>query len=260
MSESAADKKHAPTAQRRKRAREQGHVALSQSLSSHCVLLASLLVLWWSGPRLLQVIKTIMQGSLSTPILRTSPENVHELLTNGFYSCLSALLPLLSCICIAGCMSNWLQRGALFSPLSPGIRWDRVNPFHRLSNTLNAKSLGNLMLGLAKLSVIIIVLAICMYQKWNRLRVLPTLDIAESSSIIWNSLMQTCVAVAVSMLVLGIMDYGIAAWQHEQSLRMTDEELREDNRSSEGDGHVKANRKTMRSEFLIGRRQTEVTE
>ena len=65
MAETAGDKKHEATPHRRQEAREKGQVARSQDLGSALVLLIAVVMLWWSGPGVLDAVGNIMRASLT---------------------------------------------------------------------------------------------------------------------------------------------------------------------------------------------------
>jgi flagellar biosynthetic protein FlhB len=52
------------------------------------------------------------------------------------------------------------------------------------------------------------------------------------------------------MVLIGFAEYGVQWWRHERSLMMTDDELREEMKSSTGDPRLAAKRKKVRQEML----------
>ena len=66
MADSAGDKKHPASEQRRRKAREDGQVVRSQDLASAALLLAAMGVLRWRGPLLAEGLVKLLKESVST--------------------------------------------------------------------------------------------------------------------------------------------------------------------------------------------------
>ena len=61
--------------------------------------------------------------------------------------------------------------------------------------------------------------------------------------------MHVGIAVGVLLTLLGIADFLYQRWQHEQDLRMSREELKEERRQEEGDPHMRARIKKLQREM-----------
>ncbi len=47
------------------------------------------------------------------------------------------------------------------------------------------------------------------------------------------------------LLILAVLDYGFQRWRHEEDLKMTDEEMREEMKMMNGDPQIAARRKAF---------------
>ena len=59
--------------------------------------------------------------------------------------------------------------------------------------------------------------------------------------------------IGLALLVLAIFDYGYQYWRHEQDLRMTPQEVREEMRNMEGDPQVASRRRAVQRQLVLGR-------
>ena len=59
--------------------------------------------------------------------------------------------------------------------------------------------------------------------------------------------------IGAALLVLAILDYGYQRWRHEQDLKMTPQELREELKNLEGDPQQRARRKQMQRDLAVER-------
>jgi flagellar biosynthesis protein FlhB len=76
----------------------------------------------------------------------------------------------------------------------------------------------------------------------------PALAAEMSQLLLWTTL-----KIGAALLVLAILDYGYQWWRHEQDLKMTPQELREELKNIEGDPQLRARRKQMQRDLAIGR-------
>ena len=66
-------------------------------------------------------------------------------------------------------------------------------------------------------------------------------------------LLWTVLKIGAALLVLAILDYGYQRWRHEQDLKMTPQELREELKNLEGDPQLRARRKRLQRELAVER-------
>ena len=60
------------------------------------------------------------------------------------------------------------------------------------------------------------------------------------------------------LLILAIFDYGFQRWKHEQDLRMTTQEVREEFKMLQGDPHIIARRRQVQRQLVMNRLKTAV--
>ena len=68
----------------------------------------------------------------------------------------------------------------------------------------------------------------------------------------------TCLKIGVALLVLALLDYGFQWWKHEQDLRMTTQEMREELKTLQGDPQIAARRKAVQRQLALNRIGTAV--
>lgn len=227
----SADRKHAATPQRRRRALEAGQTARSQDLSSHCVLIVALLVLWWSGPGVMHALQSIMETCLSAPMIAADSMEIGSLVASCAVTCIQALLPLLAACCVVSCLASALQNGFLFSPKGLSFDMERLNPTTRLTSLLQWHTF--LQLGIAMLRFVVVcgTFYVCLTMRWDKLQTMLTLPLRESAQLAWTLLMELALTLAALLFAFSLLDYALQWWRHEQSLRMSDEDLREENKA-----------------------------
>src|SRR5438270_2839301 len=112
MAEQDADKTEAPTPRRRQEAREQGNIARSPDVTSAALMLAVILLLSISGPRLAASMRGILEQMLSARSLHSFDSS---LAMDAFASAATqiawALAPLLGGIVAVAILANVIQVG-----------------------------------------------------------------------------------------------------------------------------------------------------
>jgi flagellar biosynthetic protein FlhB len=89
----------------------------------------------------------------------------------------------------------------------------------------------------------------------QRDRVLGLADASmpEVAAFIAGIMVWTTLKIAAALLALAILDYGFQWWKHEQDLRMTTHELREEMKSTHGDPQIIARRKAVQRQLAMHR-------
>jgi flagellar biosynthetic protein FlhB len=259
MADSAGDKKHEATEYRRRKAREEGNVARSQDLGSAALLLIGVVLLDVTGPTLLDALSNIVKEQLGEPFdWATDPRTWITRMLLAISRSSLALLPLLAGILLTSVVVHFAQVGPLWLPdkLAPDIQ--RINPWsglQRMFSLLNASRLG---FGLIKIGLVVGLLVLGVWGRWDAVLSLGGASLENASQFVWDTLIDLCRNVAIGLLVLSIVDYGFQRWKYEQDLRMTDEELREEFKMTQGDPHTKARRRRVQRELANQRLQADV--
>ncbi|MFN6127563.1 MAG: flagellar biosynthesis protein FlhB [Planctomycetota bacterium] len=259
MADSAGDKKHEATEYRRRKAREEGNVVRSADLGSATLLLVGVVLLDVTGPNMMEALSVVLRDQLGAPFdwATDSRTWITRLLLVVTRSCW-ALAPLMAGVFLTSIVIHFVQVGPLWLPdkLAPDLQ--RINPLsglQRIFSILNASRLG---FGLIKIGMVVGILVIGVWSRWDAVLALGGATLETASRFVWETLIELCRNVAVGLLLLAIVDYAFQRWKYEQDLRMTDEELREEFKMTQGDPQTKARRRRVQRELANQRLQTDV--
>ncbi len=254
MPDQQGDKSQDATPHRRQKAREEGHVARSQDLGSAVLLLVGILVLLMAGKKLIDFLGwyTARQlgGEASLVADVDSALVVWNTTVMGLAKC---LLPIFGLIMLTAIAVNLAQVGFLFLPtkLSPDVsRLSLLKGFGRLFSIASA---ARLVFGLFKVAVIAAVAFVSLYGERETILGLSALSVPEIGVYLLEILMWTTIKVGVALLVLAILDYGFQRWKHEQDLKMTPQEVREEMKNLEGDPQIIARRRVVQRQLALNR-------
>ncbi len=251
------EKTEAPTPRKREESRNNGQVARSQDLSAAVLLFVSFLSLNWFGPALWRSLVMILRSALTSE----DPANVSHLLPlitaiarESFTRMAPILLVLLAAILVVlYAQVGWLLTG---KPLIPSL--SKVSPLAGLKRLMSVRSL---MTGVINFGKLLIVVAVAVYFFMHNM---PAIMFAYTSefyaafqlgaSLAFSLAMQ----MSAAMLLLALLDFAWQRFRHEQDLKMTKEEVKDEMRSMEGDPKLKERRRRVQMQLSLQRLQKDV--
>lgn len=257
MDGTTADRIYPPTPKRRQQARAEGRVAKSSSLTAAVVTVGGLGLLWQTGSALFASLSEIARRSWSTPWLSLDAAAVSRELLRAGGELGWATLPLLAGVLALAVVVELCQTGLLFLPQKLAPQWDRMASGGQ--RFVSSESWWGGLLTCAKLTV----LAGCAYfalrhatpDLLSLTRLEPHELAGRGGELIFRLLMQA----AVALLLVAGGDYLFRYWKHERDLRMTADELREEQKAGSGNPALASRRKTLQRK-IAGDRQTEAVD
>ena len=254
MPDQSGEKSQEATPHRKRQAREKGQVATSQDLTSAAVLVAALVVIMMFGGAVIEFAGTYMRRQLAGDAwLVIDPDLVviewHWLVTNLSI----VLLPIFGLLFVSAILINLMQVGFLFVPqrLAPDI--SRVNPLAGLKRLFSLASVMRLTFGIFKTFVIAGVAMSSLYAQRGEILALASLEIPQIATAVMGIAIWTAIKVGVALLILALFDYAYQRWKHEQELRMTPQEVREEMKNLQGDPQIIARRRAVQRQLALNR-------
>ncbi|TWT83132.1 Flagellar biosynthetic protein FlhB [Planctomycetes bacterium CA13] len=259
MADTSGDKKHSATEKRRRQAREQGQVVRSQDLTSAALLLAALGSLWMFGGPACETIAGVMADAFSTPHLTpvSTTDASNWLLRTGARLGIAAV-PILITMMAAAILINVTQTGLILSPEKLAPKLSNISPLSGAKRILSAQGVARLGFGIFKISIVAVVAyyGLCHYQ--DPILGLASMSIPQIASTLFHSLLGVFVWIGTALFILAIFEYAFQKWKYEQDLMMTDQELRDEMKETEGDPQVAARRRQVQRQMIMQRIDSEV--
>jgi flagellar biosynthesis protein FlhB len=254
MPEQSGDKSQEPTPHRRQQAREEGQVARSQDLGSALLLLAGLLILLMMGPQLVEFFGKYTAKQLGGQAwLSADPAFAVSQWTSIVSLLAKYLLPILGLVMMAGIISNLMQVGFLFLPEKVAFDLTRLDPLKGLGRIFSLTNSVHLLFGIFKIAVIAGVAYLSIWGQRDKILGLSGHSVAEIALVMLQTLLWTAMKIAGVLLILALLDYGFQWWKHEQDLKMTSQEIREELKNLEGNPQVVARRKQVQRQLALNR-------
>jgi flagellar biosynthetic protein FlhB len=251
----SAEHTEAPTPQRRREAREEGNVARSADLTAAISLLGAVLLLGFFADDLFRAFKVLVHRELSTNWISdgfATYELSHTLATS-FWIGIKVFAPLAIAMFAIGVVANIFQIGFLVSLKAVAPKLSKLDPSKGIKNIIGKRAMMRLVMSLAKVSIVTIVSAVFIYLEVPRVLSLARIDamplLAAAAAMVWALSLK----IAVVLLLLAILDFMYQKWQHEDDLKMTKQQVKEDMKRMEGDPQTKQRRAKVARQLAMQR-------
>jgi flagellar biosynthesis protein FlhB len=252
MPDQDGDKTQDATPHRRQKAREEGQVAKSQDLGSAVLLLAGMMAFAMSGGALVEFIGEYSEAQLGGEAWLSADNQFAVAVWNRTLIQLARyVLPIFAVMLLVAILVNVAQVGFLFLPSKVAFDISRLDPLKGLKRLFSISSTARLGFGLFKMAVIATVAYVSLYQERSAILGLTGLVLPEVAAFIVNILFWTTVKIGVVLFILAILEYAFQRWKHEQDLKMTSQEVREEMKNLEGDPQIAARRRAVQRQLAL---------
>lgn len=256
-----SDKTEKPTPKRRREARQEGQVVQSKEVTTVVVMFSSFIGL----KILLELIANqISKFTINIFYDIKSPEtffHVNNLIPNGLKIVLTLsyiVFPILAIVFVSSLLISYLQVGFLFTSKTLQLKFNRINPVEGIKRIFSKRALMELFKSIFK--IVFAIFIAYSYVKNNLVTILqyPQMDLLDSIQNFSNFTYNIIIRVLGVLLVLAIIDYFFQWRQHEKSLMMTKQEIKEEYKQTEGDPQIKSKIKERQRRLAMSRMMQEI--
>jgi len=263
MSEESDDQeKTEPATHRRlEKAREEGQVARSRELTTFLLLGGGLLGLWAMGSRLSRQLGMVMEQAFLFD--RTQAFDLHVTMSHVFElgsHSLLAIAPLLLGLVVLALVSPLLLGGWSMSAKAMAPKFSKLNPVQGLKRMLSAQMLTELGKAIMKSLLIGGVAVWFLMQHRGGLIALMGEPVMQAIPHALELAASASGLMVLALLVVVGIDVPWQLFSHAKKLRMTKEEIRRENKETEGDPHVKGRIRSQQQAMARGRMMSKVPE
>lgn len=253
------ERTEAATPRRREKAREDGQAVKSREVILTALWLSNVLFLSFAGQSVYTHMLTLTRETfLNLGEIELSLTAVPHLYVGYLNHLGSMLWPLLLTIFVLTLGCHLLQTGLLFSSHGLAPKWSHINPAQGLQRILSMQGLHELLKSLLKMGLLGYVVYRAIAAEVENFLMLQDRDVLSIAQYIGTSSLHVCVRASYVMVLLAVIDYVWQRWQFEKSLRMSKQEIKEENKSQEGDPQLKARIRSIMREMARKRMMQEV--
>jgi len=259
MADVAQERTERPTQKRLEEARRHGQLPRSRDLTSAAVVLIAGAGLRFLGSHMGAQLYELMQSSLTLSRMQALDENLlvpslAGTVTKALVMCapifgLTVLAALLAPLALGG----W---NLSFEALAPDF--SRLSPVDGLQRIFSLRSLVELAKAFAKFVVVATVAVMFLWKNSGELMTLGAesmrVAVAHAATLSGSALL----ALAAALALIAAADVPWQVWQHNQRMRMSRQELRDEHKESEGAPEIKGRLRRAQQELAKRRMMQEV--
>ena len=256
-----AQKTEDPTPKKIEESRKKGEVALSREINNWVMLFAATIVVAAVTPfvfsNLYEVLKAYLERAYSFP---SAPGGMRTLLGGGFEHVIMALAAPFAIFMIAAFLAPFVQVGPLMAPEAIKPQISRISPIKGWKRLFSARSLMEFAKGILKIGIIGVVGVVIVYpyfDKFEHIMDLPFPLILDELKVL---VVRLLIGVLVVLIVVAVIDLVYQRHEHTKKMRMTKQEVKDEFKQTEGDPHVKARLRQLRTERARQRMMQSVPE
>lgn len=260
MAEDSDLERTEPASSRRlEKAREEGQVPQSRELMSFLVLLAGAMSFWTLGDWLsLHAIKIVRVGLSFGRDASFDPGAMgNSFLTLSWEGLILAAPLFLLCI-VAAIATPFLIGGWVFAPTRLSFDPTHLDPLKGFSRMFSMQGVGEMVKAILKSLLVGLLSYWIVMHKHEELFALLAQPLESGLTSFVRLLMFATLALVVGIGLIAALDVPFQLWQYYSKLRMTKEELRQENKESEGDPYLKAHIRATQREMARKRMMSEV--
>jgi flagellar biosynthetic protein FlhB len=257
--ESDQERTEQATPKRIREARDKGQIARSRELTTLSMLLVSGVGILLLGRRVVDGLLATLHNNLQlTKLDILDASKIPSYFLKEAINSLWTLAPLLLLLVMAAILAPMALGGWAFSAEAISFKIDRISPLKGIKRIFSWKSIIEIIKALAKFSLIATVACFFMWKLRDELIVLGDEDILVSISKAGDILVWAFIALSVPLLLVVAIDVPFQLWDHAKQLRMSRQEIRDENKETDGNPEIKGRVRFIQREMARKRMMAEI--
>ena len=254
MSESAQDKTEDPTAQKLKKAREDGQVARSTELPAAVIVIGSFVVLMLSGSWVISRLSTVFaQGFVFDRQLIEKPLLLPAHFGEHLLAAFVLVLPVILFTMVAAIVASGMTGGYLFSFKAIMPKGSKLNPINGLKRIFGTHALVELGKAILKFVLVAGVLWWSLMANMDSLVKIGQMGLEPALDAAGSTILQSGLWVALSLAVIAMIDVPWQKHSFTKRMRMSKQEVKDEFKQMEGSPEVKAQIRRRQREMANSR-------
>ncbi|MBN1345951.1 MAG: flagellar biosynthesis protein FlhB [Phycisphaerae bacterium] len=259
MPNDAGEKTEAPTPRRRDEAREQGQIAKSQDLGAAVTLLGGMIALYVLGDGILSKFMDGLGHFFGrNDAISLTPDQIKGSAYFAVRMLAGITLPIMAILVVLGLLVGLAQTGLLFTlkPLQPKL--DKLNPINGAKRLVSARAFVRLGMSILKMLIVGTVAYLSINERLTQIVFAMNLDHWQLFGLAADLIFSLALRLGIILVILAILDYVWQRYKHEQDLKMTKEEVKEEMKRMEGDPVVKQRQRQVQQQLALQRLRSDV--
>ena len=245
------EKTEDPTPKRKDKAKEDGQIVTSKEMFVFATMAGGTLMLFFIGG----FSQAISNGFAGYFIIDPGQALDHLLIArlgNAIYQTALAGLIVGIPLMIAILLIQMAVGGIVFSPKAMGFKFEKLNPLKGLKRMVSLQALVELVKAILKVTILLAATGAVLWPLMAKMMGTVYLTPADSLVILGQAMIRVLGAMLVGLVIIGAIDLGYQIYSNTQKLMMTRQEVKEENKESEGSPEMKG--KLRQKQFEASRK------
>ena len=244
-----ATKTEDPTPKRLSESQRKGQVAKSQEVNHWFMMFGATMVFVIFGRGLLTEVRFAVLPFIETPhLIATDPGHLMVVLRNLLRLLLFSLAPIFGVLVIAAIAANVVQNKPVFTGERIKPKLDKLSMIKGFKRLFSMRSVVEFVKSFLKILIIASVIGFLVWPDRDVLTQLMTVETVDILKIIEREALVMLIAVIAIMAIIAVADVLYQKYEHIKSLRMSKQEVKDEQKQAEGDPIIKARIRQVRME------------
>lgn len=255
----SGEKTESATPKKRQEARKKGQVAKSMDLPAAFILFFSFLSFALFGGFMKDHLMSMFQ-SIFYDFLLYDPtvDNVIVLAKNLMIQMLIVVGPIFLISMIIGIAGNYLQIGFLFTGDPLMMKFSKLNPIEGAKKIFSLRSVVDFLKSVLKMTIIGVVVYMTLWGERAHIMELARLPLENILQFTASLTLSLGIKIGIILIILAIFDYLYQRYEHEKSLKMSKQDIKDEYKKTEGDPLIKSKIREKQRRMAMQRMMQEV--
>jgi flagellar biosynthetic protein FlhB len=244
-----SQKTEEPTERKLKEAREKGQVVKSQEVNTWFMLAAGTLAVAFMAPYVMGNLRRALYPLIAMPHeMATDPAGLGQVLYKVITSVAAPVGIPIALFFFAALAGNMAQVGLLFAP--EGLKPDpsKLSLIKGFKRVVSLRSLVEFAKGIAKLALVAAVAATILLAIVGAPARFAAMDVQALLDGMYFLIVSMLAGVLAILAAIAALDWSYQRFEFRKQMRMTKQEVKDENKQAEGDPQVKAKLRAIRAE------------
>jgi len=257
------EKTEKPTPKKRRDARKEGNVFKSMEINNSISILTSLLLLSVLGPGMMERLKELYVYYLTNGMdifMDVSESSLNMMMNVTGQKFFLITGPMVLILLVTGMSANFVQVGLLFVPKTIIPKPDRINPISGFKKMVSLKTLINLVKSILKVAVVAVIAYNSIVLLGEKMGATMNFEMNYALKEGVSEMRDLAVKLLIAMVGISILDYAASWFEHEKKLKMDKQEVKDEQKNTDGDPQVKSRIKNLQRQMANSRMMQSVSD
>lgn len=260
-SEDGQEKSESPSSRKLEKAREEGNIARSKELTAVLLMVGGGLAFLSVIDGTVTEIGAVFQESFSvTRSQLMDKNNLVIIFRESIIDVAKTLIPLFAFLGVSAVIGNISLGGFNFSTKALLPKLSRINPLSGLKRMFSVRSLVELIKALGKFILVGCTAIFVLYIQMPHILSLGAESTTEAMVHAGDTLIWGFIWISLSLILIAALDVPFQIWHHQDQLKMTKQEVKDEFKDTEGKPEIKGRIRQLQREMAQARMMSNVPE